>query len=523
MSFLSDLIARGKDMLGLEQKPPTETEAVKRNAFDRQDWAKAKDLIPAVRDATSTLKESVDYVDDFMADLHAALYRIDPSVRSAQEMKPSHVPNRSVIEKMLAMPKVQELRQHSAGDMYGAAMAMSAMSEVVSETLTRAQSAADEAAKAQQEAQEKRDQQAGEIQELMAQAEASGDPTGEQGEALSAKLDQFDQLPQPDPQATQEAAQQAIAGQENKIGLAAKKATDDLDEEGELMAAFGVGPGELQNMDARERFSLAQNLRTNRLAKFAKLLGQFRKIQKAEERKRVTDVASEVHGVTQSNNLLRMTAGEYLNFADPTLELLMWLRWSEHQLNTYDVRGKEYQGQGPIIAVVDESGSMGATDVAGGSREAWSKALALALCEQARKRNRDFIYIGFSSAGEQHVIQFPGGKAPLESVLKMTEHFFKGGTNFEQPLRLALAEIKARGDKPKPDIVFMTDDAYGAMDPKFMHEWNKTKDNLSLKCYGIAIGCNIGLALDAVSDNVRAITDLVDSDPRKMADLFRTI
>lgn len=523
MSFLSDLIARGKDMLSLEPKPPTETEAIKRNDFDRQDWDKAKTLIPGVQATTDTLKQSVDYVDDFMADLHAAFYRIDPTVRSPLEMKPTHVPNRSVIESLLALPKVQELRQHSAGDVYGSAMAMGAMAEVVTETLTRAQSAADEAAKAAQEAQEAREARAGEIAQMLAQAEANGDPTGTQTEALKAKLDQFDQLPPPDPNATQQAAMACCAGQQNKLNLAAMKATDDLDNEAELMAAFGVEPGEVKSMDARERMALATNLRGNRLAKFAKLLGQFRKVQQAEERKRVTDTASEVHGIKRSNDLMRMTTSEYMNFADPTLELLMKLRWATHQLNTYDVRGKERQGQGPIIAVVDESGSMSATDVAGGSREAWSKALALALCEQARKRNRTFTYIGFSSAGQQRVIRFPDGKAPLEKVLDMTEGFLNGGTNFEKPLLLALKEIESLGDQPKPDIVMITDDAYGPMDPKFMHQWNKAKDKLSLKCYGIALGCQVGIALEAVSDNVRAITELVESDPRKLGDIFRTV
>ena len=189
------------------------------------------------------------------------------------------------------------------------------------------------------------------------------------------------------------------------------------------------------------------------------------------------------------------------------------------------MRGKENQGQGPIICVVDESGSMNATDVAGGTREAWSKALALALCDQAKRRKRDFRYIGFSSYGKQRVVDFPGGHTPVHKVIEMTEGFLSGGTNYEQPLRMALEMIEKDFDalgKPRPDIVFITDDAYGSMDPDFMHEWNRVKDKTSLKCYGIAIGCDSSGALAAVSDNVREISALV-SDPRNMADIFRTI
>jgi uncharacterized protein with von Willebrand factor type A (vWA) domain len=168
---------------------------------------------------------------------------------------------------------------------------------------------------------------------------------------------------------------------------------------------------------------------------------------------------------------------------------------------------------------------MGATDVAGGTREAWSKALALALCDQAKRRKRDFRYIGFSNAGKQRVVDFPAGHTPVDKVIEMTEGFLNGGTNYEQPLRMALEMIEKDFDglgKPRPDIVFITDDAYTTMDPEFMHEWNRVKDKTSLKCYGITIGCAVSGAVEAVSDNVREISQLV-SDPRNMADIFRTV
>jgi uncharacterized protein with von Willebrand factor type A (vWA) domain len=112
-----------------------------------------------------------------------------------------------------------------------------------------------------------------------------------------------------------------------------------------------------------------------------------------------------------------------------------------------------------------------------------------------------------------------------KKVLMMTEHFFNGGTNFEQPLTLALKVIEEQFEKqgkPRPDIVMLTDDQVGTLNKDFMHNWNRVKDKTSLKCYGIAIGCGYSGALDAISDNVRSITQLV-SDPANVGDLFRTI
>lgn len=543
-SFLQTLIDKGKGLLDFTEKAPTQTEAVKRNSFDRSDFNQVKDTAPAIQTMQAKLEQTVDYAGDFMADLHAGLFKVEPQVRDASEMTPTHVANRAVMKQLLDMPEMKELRQHSSGDVYGSAMAMVALQETAAETLHKVHAAAEEAAEKVQKQRKQHEDRRKEIEEMIEDLKKNPPPPppppappgtpgpGQPGQPgtpvdtrpgdLEKALDQFG--PPPTNEEVEQAAQNAAEGFGKPLRNKAKQATEDLDAEQQLMQSFGVEPGTLERMDVRERMALAHRLANNRLAKFAKLLGQFKMVQQAESRKRVTNAASEVHGVTFGDNLTRMATQEFLNFADDSLEDLMWSRWAEQQLVVNDVRGKENQGQGPIICVVDESGSMTAEDVGGGSREAWSKALALALCDQAKRRKRDFIYIGFASVGEQYVIEFKGGNTPVEKVITMTEHFFNGGTHYETPLNMALdiVEKYAADGKAKPDIVFMTDDEYGGMNEAFMHHWNKVKDKTSLKCYGIAIGCSIGGALAAVSDNVREITELVN-DPSNMGDVFRTI
>jgi uncharacterized protein with von Willebrand factor type A (vWA) domain len=437
-------------------------------------------------------------------------------------MDPSRLPNREVIASLMELPEMQALRQHSKGDKYGSAMAMLAMQTVVSEALHRAQSAADEAQAAHDEAQAERDQRADDLQRQLDAAEAgAGDPA-----ALEATLDRLANTPAPDPSAIQQAAQQAAAGMENAVRIAAQKGVDGLDQEDAMMGGFGVEDSVLEKMSVEERIALAQLVRGSRLADFAALLGQFKRVQRAEFRRRVKDVASETHDITLSNDFGRLAAAEYLSLADPTLQMLQDLRYAEHALLTTDVRGRERQGRGPIIVVCDESSSMASEYVAGGSREAWSKALSLALLDQAKREKRDFLYIGFASESSQRVVEFPEGLAPIEKVMEMTEGFLKGGTHYEKPLRMALDAVKARGiSKPRPDIVFITDDEYKGKElaSPFMHDWTTTKDKWSLKCYGIAIGCAASGSLAAVSDNVRSVTSMVESDPAAMGDLFRTI
>lgn len=531
-SFLADLVAKAQDVLATPA--PTQRRAIKSTSFDRSDYDRVVDTIPAVKREVDELGDTIDYVKDFMGDVHSMFYKVEPHKNARSDIVDAYQGNTDIIETMLEMPEVAHLRQHSVSDTYGTAMSMVSMKEEVLNTAKQVQEARSEAEQAAQEAAQRAQDAADAMQALMDQMGQDGGMLGPssdefRGQQLQQQMDQFDQATQEQQefqQAANAAGQNVVETMTNAIRSAAKKADEELTEEKELCSAFGVDPGSLQQMPVAERIELAKKLRNNRLAAFTKLLGQFKTVQQAESRKRVINASSEVHGVTQSAYLERMVAGEYLNFADPSLETLMLLRWTEHQLNTYDVRGKENLGQGPIICVVDESGSMGCADVAGGTREAWSKALSLAMLDQARRRKRDFYYLGFGSSNEQHLVHFPAGESDINKVIQMTEHFFCGGTHYERPLTQALKIIETdfdAHDKGRPDIVFISDDEYGVLNETFLAEYRRVKEKASIKTYGIAVGCSVGGAMAQLSDNVRAITQLVESDPRALGDLFRTI
>lgn len=544
MSFLSSLLERAQSFLGIEHKP-TETHAVAEiDRFDHAYWDDVRHNVPPIDHLITDLGRQHDYVEEFVEDLFHAAYKADPHLTDSADMKPSHVPNHTMVGELSESQAFQSLRASTKGDEYGSAMAVLSMESAIRETqriMTEAKKAAEEAQDAADDAQAKQDQFGQACAGIPGldpnaqgpQPDPNGQPgqpgQGNAGQSIQDLLDQMAAAQQAAADARSQAqnqADQAAAAAKAALKQAAQQAAQDLQEEGELMSAFGVDDGELRKMNFEERRQLAQALRNNRLAKFYKLLGQFKMVQQAESRRKVQHAADEVVGVKLGNNLQRIIPAEMLNVATPELEDDFWLRWANHELLEYDLRGKEKLGQGPVIVVVDESGSMSCEDVAGGSREAWSKALALALCDQARQKNRDFHYIGFSSSRQQWLQSFPGGKTTIQGVLTMTEHFWGGGTHYESPLRQALELIELAYDdkgKPKPDIVFITDDEYGSMDEDFMREWHRVKDKTDVRCFGVALGCGYSGALAQVSDNVRSIAELVESDPRAMADLFRTI
>jgi hypothetical protein len=118
-------------------------------------------------------------------------------------------------------------------------------------------------------------------------------------------------------------------------------------------------------------------------------------------------------------------------------------------------------------------------------------------------------------------------RAVINDVMEIAEHFFGGGTHYERPLMHALSIVEDYGVRrlPKPDVVFITDDEYRALneDGEFMRRWKAAKENLDMRCFGIAMAAKSSGALEQISDQVRTLQDFLLADPAKVADLFRLI
>lgn len=203
-------------------------------------------------------------------------------------------------------------------------------------------------------------------------------------------------------------------------------------------------------------------------------------------------------------------------------------RFAESRLMLYDSRGEETTGKGAIIACVDCSYSMEESGPGGVTREAWAKACALALLDQARQARRDFVGILFSSDDSVKVCRFPATRpAAIADVLDFAEHFFGGGTEFRTPLaaavRLLDEELNTDGRR-RGDIVMITDGECEVSE-QWMRSWNEAKHTLGFRTFGVAVGApratGPGTVLDALCDNLRSIDDLTDT--HAAGDLFRLI
>ncbi|WP_326808834.1 MULTISPECIES: VWA domain-containing protein [unclassified Streptomyces] len=527
----------GKWLALADAAPERHTTAVVADRFEQIAWRDTYGQSAGLRELAEELNERYDCTTDLLADTFLAAYKAGPRLRERAEMDPSRLVNHQVITALVESLEFAELRRETAGDPYAAAMAVLAQAAALRRMLERsrdAQEQAEQAKKAQQAA-EGAATAVGEALQQAADGAEGSDGDGTVPAPAADAVQQAIETAQTAEAAAQQAAQaaaQALAAAAPGIGAAARnaaaKAAGAAREEAALMRAWGVDSGELERMPFDQRARLAERLRTSRLAQWAELIGRFRQMAGGERARRVENAAGELIGVTLGNDLSRVIPSELANLGLPELRAVFAARYAAGELMLYDGQGEQTTGRGAVIACVDTSHSMYEAGPGGVTREAWAKACALALLDQARHAGRDFVGILFSAADKLQVFRFPAGRpADVAQVLDFAETFLGGGTSYQTPLTAAgelLEEEFNDTARARGDIVMLTDDECGVTE-EWMRGWNGAKRLLGFRVFGVAIGAppaaEAGSVLDALCDNLRSIEDL--GDVHAAADLFRVI
>ncbi|MGW7255262.1 VWA domain-containing protein [Streptomyces sp. NPDC054834] len=538
-SRLDELASRSGKWLGLSAAASERhTAAVIADRFDRITWRDTYEQSAGLRDLGEELSEHYDYAPDLLTDAFLAAYKVSPRLRERAEMAPSRLVNHQVITSLVESPEFAELRRETTGDPYAAAMAVLAQAAALRVMLERSREArerAEQAKRAQQGAEDAATAVGEPLQRAAGEADWSdgvGTVPVPAADAVRQAVEATEATEAAARQAAQDAAQAlavAAPGIRAAARNAAAKAAEAVRNEAALMRAWGVAPGELERMPFDQRARLAERLRTGRLAQWAELIGRFRQMAGGERARKVENAAGELVGVTLGNDLARVIPSELANLGLPELRAVFAVRYAAGELMLYDSQGEQGTGRGAVIACVDTSHSMYEAGPGGVTREAWAKACALALLDQARHAGRDFVGILFSAADKIQVFRFPAGRPPagIDRVLDFAETFLGGGTSYQAPLSVAgelLEEEFADSARARGDIVMITDDDCGVTE-EWMRGWNDAKRRLGFRAFGVVIGApraaEADSVLDALCDNLRSIEDL--TDVHAAADLFRVI
>jgi uncharacterized protein with von Willebrand factor type A (vWA) domain len=534
-SRLDELASRAGKWMGLSTAAAERhTAAVVADRFDRVTWRDTCEQSAGLRELAEELNERYDHTTDLLTDAFLAAYRVRPRLRERAEMDPSRLVNHQVIASLVESLEFAELHRETAGDPYAAAMAVLAQAAALRRMLERsrdAQEQAERAKKAQQDAEGAATAVGEALQQAADGADEDGTVPAPAAEAVHLAIEAAESAESAARQAAWGAAQAlpaAAPGIRAAARNAAAKAAEAVREEGALMRAWGVGPGELERMPFDQRGRLAERLRSGRLAEWAELIGRFRQMAGGERARKVENAAGELVGVTLGNDLSRVIPSELTNLGLPELRAVFAARYAAGELMLYDSQGEQTTGQGAIIACVDTSHSMYEEGPGGVTREAWAKACALALLDQARDAERDFVGILFSAADKLQVFRFPADRpAGIDRILDFAETFLGGGTSYQRPLTAAselLEEEFNDAARTRGDIVMLTDDDCGVTE-EWMRGWNDAKHRLGFRVFGVAIGAprvaEADSVLDALCDNLRSVEDL--TDVHAAADLFRVI
>jgi uncharacterized protein with von Willebrand factor type A (vWA) domain len=267
----------------------------------------------------------------------------------------------------------------------------------------------------------------------------------------------------------------------------------------------GFGEGEPRYESPEQALSIAEMWANNPiLRQVAELYGRLDRDMRFKRAKRVVGGADEIVDLKFGDDIRRVLPSELANLADEDLEDDFYMRWLGAELRVYDTVGEEQAGRGPIVMVVDESGSMS------GQRNVWAKALAMCLLNIARREKRDFAYVGFASGSQVHTFLFTA-KAEMDPqmIVDMASHFFGGGTT--PVIGLAAADkVMELAEFRKADIAMISDGEAG-----FMDEDKRLRDRMAergVRFHGIGIGGSFRY-LKALTDDVIDINDFDLENP----------
>ncbi|MGW7073356.1 VWA domain-containing protein [Streptomyces sp. NPDC054855] len=514
--------------------PERHTAAVVADRFEQIAWRDTLEQSAGLRELADELTQRHDYAVDLLTDVFLAAYKAGPRLRERARMTSSRLVNHQVIASLMESPEFAELRRETTGDPYAAAMAVLAQAPALRRLLDRSREAQERAEQA-----DSAEQDAGEAAAAVSEAfQQAAEGAGEEGTATAPAADALRRAIEA-AESAEAAARQASRFAEQAIGAAAPgvraatrgaaaRAARAVRDEGALMRAWGVGPGELERLPFDRRARLAERLRTSRLARWAELIGRFRQMADGERARKVENATGELVGVTLGDDLSRVIPSELANLGLPELRAVFAARYAAGELMLYDTQGEQSTGKGAIIACVDTSHSMYVEGPGGVTREAWAKGCALALLDQARHAKRDFVGILFAAADKLQIFRFPAGEsADIARVLDFAETFLGGGTSYQRPLSAAVGLLEEEFDdaaRSRGDIVLLTDDECGVTE-EWMRGWNSARHRLGFRVFGVAVGAppaaEAGSVLDALCDNLRSVEDF--TDVHAAADLFRVI
>lgn len=469
--------------------------------YDRRRFAELLEMSPALQNVE---KDGSDVLPSFpylLGDIWAGLFKNNPQV--LEEVPDDLRLHRTIMEQLLEAPEFQDLRDMTRLDEFGAAVGAVHTGREVIEMLKKMKQKMKQKQKSPNNRQGQ-GQGTGQAQHRPdASAPSTGTPSKEQGQGQEDGANQAQQELAALAEALSEAlkskqGQKAIA---QAVKTAAQRVKEDKEVTASLMSA-GSEPGQAVQMPLEERLRLAELVRKHpKLKEIAEHAGRMRVVARKRQKAKTREAYIRA-GITLSGQIQRALPSELLLLRSKAARLDTLRRILEGQIQTYDTRGKERLGKGPIVLCLDTSYSMKHLD-------AKAKGLALALAAIAYKQRRDLGVILFSSAHELKSWVFPKGRLTAGELAEVGTTFFGGGTDFITPLTAAVMMIEKQKLFKRADVVFITD-GEASIPENWAREFLEKKRRLQFSVIAVKLGLGDSPALRRIADEMIMADDLYD-------------
>lgn len=286
-------------------------------------------------------------------------------------------------------------------------------------------------------------------------------------------------------------------------GEAAKEAQEEVEEVQEACDGLGIG-GEARNgtVDPKKVAELFHRVKSNNLIKRAmNLAGRYRMAARAKQQTKMLHGYDDIVGIAMKDEIGQLLTEEQMMLVDPDFELDTMRRLMEKETLGNDYRSTEKLGKGPIVIILDESGSMTMND-----RIANGKAFALSMAYIARWQKRWICLVGYSDAGCGNYLAMPPDKWNEDKLLDWIGHFYQGGTDPDEPF----IDLPKKWDllgcpKGKTDMILFTDGLMRVNHVKDSYLAWKQKEKVKL--ITMILGTRFAGDLQSVSDEVFFLDD----------------
>jgi uncharacterized protein with von Willebrand factor type A (vWA) domain len=219
-----------------------------------------------------------------------------------------------------------------------------------------------------------------------------------------------------------------------------------------------------------------------KLREIAKMVGRARAAAKAAQRARVRWARSDVFDVGVGDDLQRLLTQELVALTDPDQEVLAFRRLLERQCLQYELRGNEWANRGPMVVLLDESGSMS------GAPHNWAMAVSLGLLAVCANQGRPFVLAPFCYGLSRDPWEVPNPRRlDFKAMADHVCRFSGGGTDVGLSIKQVNERFLGKAAWKTADVMVISDGYTGDFTKQIQDLKNK-----GVRVFGVGIGSKFG-------------------------------